>query len=396
LLNNILKGLRMKKYRFFKALFLSIQLFLVPVLSANSAIPVVDLNDFYNPEKHDQFVADVANALKEVGFFAVVNSNVDPQILESAYARAKEFFSLDDETKMSLYNPALNGERGYMPGESAKGQTVGDFKEFLHIGREGSNSEGSPNIWPEEFDLKEPLCALYEALEAYKIPLEQAMAEAIGERVDFFTEMTKNGDSLLRAVHYPANPPADRVWAAEHTDIDLFTILPRATAAGLQVKNKEGAWVDVRVPANAFIINGGDMLENITNGELRSGPHQVVDISQGDLERYSMVFFIHPRATDRLDPLPQCIARTGGVQKYANATRWELLEERKADLGAASLEMLKDLATCGIMDRLIAVRRASPQAMQKLKDLGLANQAILDELARIEEEGAEERPCGCH
>jgi hypothetical protein len=206
--------------------------------------------------------------------------------------------------------------------------------------------------------------------------------------------MTQDGECLLRAIHYPSNPPDDRLWAAAHTDIDLFTILPRATAEGLQVLNKQGEWIDVRVPEGAFIVNGGDMLENLTNGFFRSSVHRVV-ANGNNHERYSMVIFIHPKAADRLDPLPQCIEQTGGMRKYAHATRWELLEERLADLGLASPEMLEHLATCGIMERLIEVGRASPKAMERLKSAGLANEAVLAELERIQQEGEEERAGAC-
>ncbi len=355
--------------------------------SFDATIPVVDMNDYFNEQKRPHFIAEVSKALKEVGFFAVINTGVDSQVLDSAYEKAKSYFLLDRETKMKTFRPEMNGQRGYVPGESAKGQQVGDFKEFYHVGREtqrGSNLY--PNVWPSEIDLEHPLCDLFQALEAYKIPIEQAIAEAIGQPLNFFTEMTKEGDSLLRAIHYPAAPPEDQIWAAAHTDIDLFTILPRATAEGLQVLNKKGEWIPVRVPENAFIINGGDMLENITNGEFRSGPHRVMSTNENQ-ERFSMVIFIHPRAADRLDPLPQCITRTGGIRKYAHATRWELLEERLADLGLASSEMLTHLAECGIMERLIEVKRASSKAMNRLKEVGLASEAVLNELNRIEQEG---------
>jgi isopenicillin N synthase-like dioxygenase len=228
------------------------------------------------------------------------------------------------------------------------------------------------------------MCALYAALEKYMAPLEMAMAEAIGAPKDLFTEMTGEGDVLLRAIHYPATPPKNRMWAAEHTDIDLFAILPRATAEGLQVQNRQGEWIDIKVPENAFIVNGGDMLENITNGEFRSGLHRVIAKDDG-YERYSMVLFVHPRSKDHLDPLPNCIERTGGIRKYANATRLELLEERLVDLGLASQAMMQHLADSGLMERLIEVGRASPKAMKKLSAAGLASAAVLQELARLEQ-----------
>ncbi|MBI3230734.1 MAG: isopenicillin N synthase family oxygenase [Burkholderiales bacterium] len=347
-------------------------------------IPVLDMQDCFDPQRHAEFIQKLRTALQEVGFFAVINTQVDQNVLDTAYQTSKAYFNLAHEAKMLSFNPHFNCQRGYVPGESAKGVSFGDFKEFYHVGRETGAAKNNyyPNVWPAEIALKDPMCALFDALEAYKIPLEQAMAEAIGQPLDFFTEMTQEGDCLLRALHYPENPPEDRLWAAAHTDIDLFTILPRATAEGLQLLNKQGEWIDVRVPENAFIVNGGDMLENITNGEFRSGPHRVV-ATQGNASRYSIVLFIHPRAEDRLDPLPQCIERTGGIRRFANATRWELLTERLADLGLASDEMLSYLSRCGLIERLLEVGRASPKALKRIRDRGFATPAILEALEKI-------------
>ena len=93
-----------------------------------------------------------------------------------------------------------------------------------------------------------------------------------------------------------------------------------------------------------------------------------------------MVFFVHSRRNDPFGPLPQCIERTGGVQKFAEATRWDLLTERIADLGLASDAMLKELADSGFMERQIAVGRGSPDAMRALKDAGYATDAVLASL----------------
>lgn len=366
---------------------------LFPTLNSNeialdATIPVLDMHEYLNAETKQKFLSELGDALKEVGFFALINTGVNPELLDEGYQAAFDFFALPSEEKFRSYKPEIHGQRGYLPGESAKGDQRVDFKEFYHVGRELEDAELQrlkfwKNVWPEKMDLKTPLMRLFDSLQEHMVPLEQALAEAIGSPIDLFNDMTRDGDVLLRAIHYPANPPLNAIWAAEHTDIVLFTILPRATAEGLQLKNKQGEWIDIKVPENAFIINAGDMLENITNGEFRSGVHRV--IAKGDgYERYSMVLFVHPKAMDRLDPLPQCIERTGGVRKYANANRIELLSERLVDLGLASPQMMKDLAESGLMERLIEVGRASTKAMQKLADAGLASDAVLAELERLQ------------
>ena len=346
----------------------------------DATIPVVNMEDYFRPETKDAFVKQVGDALRDVGFFAVINPGVDIAALDEAYQVAADFFHQEKEKKFSTYRPEINQQRGYVPGESAKGQKFSDFKEFYHIGRELSEEdivrlETWKNVWPENMDMKTPMNRLFDALEKHIVPLQEAMALAIDQPKDFFVEKTKEGNTLLRAIHYPANPPKDRIWAAAHTDINLFTILPRATADGLQVQNKQGDWITVKVPENAFIVNGADELQHITNGEFRSGPHRVVAMGE-NYERFSMVLFVHPRNGDDLSPLPECIARTGGVPRFAKAKAIEILAERLADLGLASNGLLKFLGKSGFLERQIEIGNASKDAMQAVCDAGYASPEV--------------------
>ena len=64
-------------------------------------------------------------------------------------------------------------------------------------------------------------------------------------------------DTLLRIIHYPPldGPiPAGAVRAAAHEDINLITLLPAATAKGLQVKTKQNQWIDVPCDSGWLII----------------------------------------------------------------------------------------------------------------------------------------------
>lgn len=357
----------------------------------DSMIPVLDLNDYHSAERRESFLNQMEEALCSVGFFAVINTGVDADILDEAYEAAIDFFKLSHKEKMKLCRPEDAEQRGYCPGESAKGEGSADFKEFYHVGRELPDEVLEElgiwkNVWPEEGVLQEKMSRLFLAIERHKNVLEKALAEILGVEELFFSEMTDQGDVLLRAIHYPTNPPKNTVWAAPHTDINFITILPRATSEGLQVLNQEGEWITVVVPENAFIVNCGDMLENITNGYFRAGIHRVIALDD-DYERFSMVQFVHPRSKDRLDPLPQCIDWTGGVQKYANTTRLELFEERLVDQGLAPRSMKEHLAASGLMELLIELGRASRHTMEALREEGLASEVVLAELERLE--GAE-------
>lgn len=320
-------------------------------------IPVVDMRDFENPATRQKFIDGLAKALHEVGFFAVTHTGVDMEALNDGYAAIQQFFSASTEQKDEINDPVLNGQRGYVHSEIAQGQNRKDHKEFLHIG-------DTNNLWPSWMDLQGPMERLLSSLKESQKQIEQAISLSIGKHEDYLSERTANGENLMRALHYPANPAPGTYWAAEHTDIDFFTILPMATEEGLQVLH-DGEWIDVRVPPNAFIVNGGDMLENLTNGYFKSATHRVV--AKANTERYSIVHFIHPRSEVKLDPLPHCVDLTGGVVQFPEATRWELLRHRLIELG---LIKGKDTET-EFMNRvqlLVDEKRAAP-AVQKTHTL---------------------------
>lgn len=345
-------------------------------------IPVLDLNDFHHPKSRPQFIQELSQALKDVGFFAVLNPGVNQKALDAAYLAAESFFAESTEVKMACHDPNNNGCRGYVPSETAKESTTKDFKEFFHVGPE-TQASIKPNLWPQNPHFKQATTSLFNALEQHIHPIQQALALSLDCPEDFFCQMTTGGELKLRAIHYPANPPKDAIWAAAHTDIDLFTILPRSTNQGLQVKNKLGIWVDVKVPEDAFIINAGDMLENLTNGLYRSSHHRVIHRA-GQGPRLSMVMFVHPKTKDDLSPLDSCIQRTGGIAKFPTASQEELLAERMVDLGLASDETLTMLANSGLVERLIDLGRASPRVLQTLKINNLASGKILDTIAQFE------------
>lgn len=326
--------------------------------SFDSTIPVVDMLDFYNPSQRGIFIQGLKEAFQKYGFVAVVNANLpQEEVLDSAYKTIIEFFKQPLEKKLEIKSKVNSGERGYVNSESAKGQnsTVTDYKEFIHIGRELTPEQAQrlqypENLWPQDFELKGSIIELYRSLEGLVTPFSEAISEAMGMPTSFLSSMTHDGDHLLRTVHYPANPPEGEYWAAEHTDINLFTLLPRATSEGLQLKLDDGTWMDVTVPKGAILMNVGDMLQNLTNGLFRSSVHRVEAKVKGE-ERFSIVLFAHAHRDDRMDPLPGCIEATGGRRKYPLATRQQLLEQRIVEMGRASVKMMKDLYHSGLLEQ---------------------------------------------
>jgi isopenicillin N synthase-like dioxygenase len=344
--------------------------------AAPTSIPVIDMNDWYAQDsaRRKKFVQGLDKAFREVGFVAVVNPDIDSKALDLGYEEAQAFFQQHDVEKLKLFDPSLSGQRGYTPGETAKGFDQKDLKEFLHVGREYTQEElerlkYKKNIWPQEGKLKPSLLALLSQLEKYMDPFLEAIAEAIGQPMDFLKNMTREGDCILRALHYFPKPEGTIV-GAEHTDIDLIAILPRATCEGLQVQNKEGVWIDAKVPEGSFVINAGDMLQSLTNGYYTSARHRIV-APKGEKDRYSMVLFVHPRPNDPVGPLQEYIKKTGGVQKHPAGTRDEYLFERLIELNIASKELAAGFVKTGFIERRIALGVPSIPCIERLIQMGL-------------------------
>lgn len=319
------------------------------------SIPVIDMQLLESSDTKGRFIQEFTDALHHIGFCAIINTGFDMETLDQGYTHCKSFFKSPKEQKMELFAPHLNGQRGVFFSENAQGNRQVDLKEFLHIGR-------TKNLWPKWMDLKTPLEKLIVHLDQHSEKLQEALSIFMGQQPDFLANMTSNGACLLRALYYPKTLHPTQFWAAEHTDIDLFTILPKATEKGLQVLY-QGEWIDVRVPKNAFIINCGDMLENMSNGYFKSSVHRVV--SQPGKERFSIVYFIHPKDEDRLDPLPLCIHMTGKTRRFPNANRLEMLSHRLVEIGLASDELKAFDAQSGYMERI-----------QELVNLGVASEPV--------------------
>ena len=166
--------------------------------------------------------------------------------------------------------------------------------------------------------------------------LLEACALYVGESKDRFSSIATNGNSILRVIHYPP-VPADRdpasIRAAAHEDINLITLLCEATTGGLELLQRDGTWRAIHALKGQIVCDTGDMIQNISNGILRSTTHRVVNPDNSRERRFSMPFFVHPRAEVSLNPLESCVKRQGGKKNYRDITAGDYLMERLREIG---------------------------------------------------------------
>ena len=150
---------------------------------------------------------------------------------------------------------------------------------------------------------------------------------------DYFSNMIHEGNSVLRAIHYPPvgdAPPAGSIRAAAHGDINLITILMGATASGLQLLDRDGQWLDVNTKEGQLVVDSGDMLSRITNDVIPATIHRVINPDDSGSERYSMPFFVHPHPEAMLECIQSCI---GDGAKYEPISAHDALMKRLVEIG---------------------------------------------------------------
>ena len=309
-------------------------------------IPSLDLRDFLSEDanRKEEFVQSIGKAFQEIGFCAVKGHLLSDDLVERLYKQIKLFFDLPYEVKAKYEFPQYSGQRGYVSfgKESAKGSKHGDLKEYWHFGQYIEEEEKEkynyfPNIHVEELsEFNEVGREVYSTLEKTAKHILRALALYLNIEEDYFDQYIKNGNSILRPIHYPPilEDPKEAVRASAHGDINLITLLMGAHGKGLQVQHSNGEWIDAVASKDELMINIGDMLSRHTNNLLKSTVHRVVNPDRELLKksRYSIPFFMHPVSEMKLNVLESCISDES-PKSFDDITAGDFLNERLVELG---------------------------------------------------------------
>jgi isopenicillin N synthase-like dioxygenase len=309
-------------------------------------IPSLDLRDFLSEDPHRkaEFIQLIGKAFQEIGFCAVKGHLLSDHLVERLYKQIKLFFDLPDEVKTKYEFPEYSGQRGYVSfgKESAKGSKHGDLKEYWHFGQyieeeEKGNYNYFPNINVDELpEFNKVGKEVYTSLENTAKHILRALALYLNIEENYFDQYIKNGNSILRPIHYPPilDDPKEAVRASAHGDINLITLLMGAHGKGLQVQHSNGEWIDAMAGKDELMINIGDMLSRHTNNLLKSTVHRVVNPDRELLKksRYSIPFFMHPVSEMKLNVLESCI-NEDNPKSFDDITAGDFLNERLVELG---------------------------------------------------------------
>ncbi|MVT07360.1 isopenicillin N synthase family dioxygenase [Chitinophaga tropicalis] len=315
-------------------------------MALTHSIPVVDLAAFTSGNAADKaaFVQQLGKAYEEVGFVAVKNHGIPDSLIADLYKYVQLFFTLPADVKRGYEIPELAGQRGYTSfgKEHAKGYDAPDLKEFFQFGQTVEDGDPISEEYPENISVQEipaftpTFFKAYRAFEKSGRSLLQAIAIYLGLDEHYFDNYVHNGNSILRAIHYPpiTQEPKSAIRAEQHEDINLITLLVGASADGLQILDKQDNWVPVTSLPEQIVVNVGDMLQRLTNNRLKSTTHRVVNPPRElwNTSRYSIPFFLHPKSEMPLNALESCITADNPLA-YEPITAGEYLDERLREIG---------------------------------------------------------------
>ncbi|CAI9770211.1 unnamed protein product [Fraxinus pennsylvanica] len=112
-----------------------------------------------------------------------------------------------------------------------------------------------------------------------------------GIETKYYDSDFKNCHGYLRINNYTAPESLDEEaeGLGMHTDMSCVTVVYQDEIGGLQVRSKDGKWMNIAPSEETLVVNLGDMLQAWSNEQLRSSEHRVV--LKKPVNRFSLAFF---------------------------------------------------------------------------------------------------------
>lgn len=276
-------------------------------MASTETIPVIDLGPYLSgePRALDRTARDMRFALTEIGFYFIVNHGVPRELIREVFRQAALFHCQPLDKKMELRLDTHN--TGYLPmkGDTLRTSTVQtvtkpNLNEAFFSARDlpADHPDALVNRrfrgamrWPALPGFRETIVAYSDTLELLVRKLVRLYARALDLPAEYFDTPFEDFQYKLRMSHYPPQPgPAeDEFGIAPHTDTSFLTLLAPNEVPGLSIRSQGGNWIEAPAIPDAFVVNGGQMLQRWTNDHFLATPHRAINRSGG--ERYALAFF---------------------------------------------------------------------------------------------------------
>ncbi|CAI0442782.1 unnamed protein product [Linum tenue] len=218
---------------------------------------VIDLSPFFTTpgaaKEKEEAIRRIREACSDSGMFLIVNHGVPAEALDETLAVAREFFAGPDEEKLKWSpRPPEPGAAATMPMEVMERT----FEYFVKT--------------------VAPL-------------IETLINDALGLPPDLLRQYNSERQwDVMLAYHYFKATETKKVGSHPHKDPNLFTVLLQDDVGGLEFLRGDGEWIPVSPVPHSLIVNVGDVVQVLSNGEFKSVAHRVV--SPREKDRYSLAF----------------------------------------------------------------------------------------------------------
>ncbi|KAI0089615.1 hypothetical protein BDY19DRAFT_113838 [Irpex rosettiformis] len=276
-------------------------------------LAIIDLAKAATPEGRAEQATKARDALREVGFFYVVNHGLSQTATERIFDIANVPFTQvpDDEKKEHVARMLEEGSyQGYKPRQywHVDGG-VRDQVENYNLNRIVTKKQHPQALRPllPEIDqfARHNHSVLHEVLKLLALGLE------IPENT--FVDLhgwDKVGETYVRFMKYYPRSADDeekskQVWLKGHTDFGSITVLWSQPVSALQILSPNGQWKWIRHIDNALVINAGDCMEFISGGFYKATIHRVVQppSDQRGYTRLGAFYFAIPDDNVKLVPI---------------------------------------------------------------------------------------------
>ncbi len=276
-------------------------------MADTETIPIIDLGPYLagEPGAIDRTAKELHFALTEIGFYFIVNHGIPRDLIAAMFEETRRFHAQPMEKKQLLKLDQHN--TGYLPmrGNTLRTSTVQtgtkpNLNEAFFVKRElppdhpdvlsGRRFRGQ-NRWPDLPGFRDTVLTYCNAMEALVKKLVKVYARSLGLPAAYFDGPFEDPMYSMRMTHYPPQPGPvqDEFGLAPHTDTSFLTLLAPNDVPGLSIRTQSGNWIDAPAIDNAYVVNGGQMLQRWTNDLFLATPHRAVNRSGG--QRFAIPFF---------------------------------------------------------------------------------------------------------
>jgi len=271
-------------------------------------IPVIDLGPYLAgaPGAIDRTAGELRFALTEIGFYFIVNHGVPSEQIREVFRQVARFHAQPLEKKLEIKLDQHNVGYLRMKGDTLRTSTVEtvtkpNLNEALFVARDLPSDHPdilagrrfrSANHWPSALPgFRDVIVDYCDVMERLVRKMVRLYARALDLPAEYFDQPFKEPQYKLRMTHYPyqAGTPDDEFGIAPHTDTSFLTLLAPNDVPGLSIRTQSGKWIAAPAIPDAFVVNGGQLLQRWTNDYFLATPHRAVNRSGG--ERYALAFF---------------------------------------------------------------------------------------------------------